>query len=153
MIEKGRPAHSSGAKRCRAMAERKTKPRPRDYVTLDVDFFTQDTIQDLIHEFGPAGPAVFLAIILAAKRATKGGLPPEKHGTVSLRYRAVARSTGVSDVEDVRRIVDAAVSLGLLVRIDDQTGDDEHFTVHLAKRDRWEAKTGAERMAKLRARP
>jgi hypothetical protein len=133
---------------------RRHKPRPRDWLTLDLEYLAQDTIQDLGHEFGPAGPLVFLAILLAAKRAATAGLPPDKQGCVTLRYRAVARGTFVPDVDVVRRIVSASVRLGLLEAIDSEDADDEHFTVRLAKWSAWEPRdsNAAARMRRSRER-
>ncbi len=59
------------------------KERPRDWITLDLDYLVQDTIRELASEFGPAGPLVFLSIVLAAKRAAKGGLAVERQGSLA----------------------------------------------------------------------
>jgi hypothetical protein len=129
------------------------KGRKRNFLQLDLDYFGQDTIQDLRDEFGSAGPAVFLDILLEAKRtALAGGLSPTKQGTVTLRYRAVARATG-ADADQVRRIVDAAVGNGLLTRIVN-SADDDRFTVRPAKWESWEPKdsAGAQRTRESRAR-
>jgi hypothetical protein len=136
------------------MGPAKHKERPRDWITLDLEYLAQDTIRDLGQKFGPAGPLVFLAILLAAKRAAKGGLAAKRQGTVSLRYRAVAQSAYVEDVEDVWRIVDTSVRLGLLVRLDEPTEDEDRFTVRLAKWQMWEVvdSGGAQRQRKSRAR-
>jgi hypothetical protein len=136
------------------MGPAKHKERPRDWITLDLEYLAQDTIRDLGREFGAAGPLVFLAILLAAKRAAKGGLAAKRQGTVSLRYRAVAQSAYVEDVEDVWRIVDASVRLGLLVRLDEPTEEEDRFTVRLAKWERWEVvdSSGSERQRRSKAR-
>ena len=129
------------------------KGRKRNFLTLDLDYFTQDTIEDLRDEFGTAGPLVFLAILIEAKRtALAGGLPPSKQGTVTLRYRAVARATG-AHADRVRGIVNAAVENGLLTRIDNMTPTDR-FTVRPAKWESWEPKdsAGARRVREHRAR-
>lgn len=42
------------------------------YARIDVDFFHKNTARKLLEEFGPAGPLVFIALILRAK----DGSPP-----------------------------------------------------------------------------
>jgi hypothetical protein len=136
-----------------AAKPKRYKGRKRNFLTLDLDYFAQDTIQDLRDEFGTAGPLVFLAILIEAKRtALAGGLPPSKQGTVTLRYRSVARMTGAA-ADEVRRIVAAAVANGLLTQTIDST-DDDRFTVRPAKWESWEPKdsAGAQRTRESRAR-
>src|SRR5690348_704261 len=103
------------------------KQRPRHFIALDVDFYGQDTIQDLIAKFRAAGPAAFLEIVLAAKAAALGGMPAAEHGTVELRYAVLARRTGLADAQEARHIVDYCVELGLLARADGPS-DPERFT-------------------------
>jgi hypothetical protein len=130
------------------------KERPRDWLTLDLEYLGQDTIRSLGREFGPAGPLVFLAILLSARRAAGGGRAVERQGTVNLRYSAVAESTFVGNVDDVRGIVEASVRLGLLERLDEATDDESRFMVRLVKWRMWEVvdSGGAQRQRRSRAR-
>lgn len=123
------------------------KTRPRPYVTLDRAFLAQDTIADLGERFGPAGPLVFLAIVLDGGYFTTA-LP---RGVVELRYRALEREAFTPE-EKVREIVAAIVEVGLLDEFEDMGGG--RFRARLAKFDRWESQpmTGAERTAAYRAR-
>lgn len=128
------------------------KERPRSWLTLDVDYFAQDSICELGDEFGPAGPVTFLVILTEAKRAALGGLPVTKQGRVSLRYRAVARTAFLGkDVELVRQIVEACVAMGLLELINT---DETRFEVRLAKWKSWETTDSgaAERQRRSRAK-
>jgi hypothetical protein len=132
-----------------------SRETPRGWVRLDVDFFDQDTIQDLGHQFGPAGPLLLQAIIIAAKKAKFGGVSPEREGVVSLRYRPLAHTAFIQDADEARRIVAALVRLGLLEPIEDEANNDERFTARLTKWKAWEPpapKTEAERKAEQRAR-
>jgi len=123
------------------------KVRPRPYTTLDRDYLSQDTVRELGERFGAEGPLVFLAIILGAGKVTTGGT----QGVVALRWTALAREA-FSTVKAVRRIVSAAIELGLLADLDEM--DAGRFSVRLAKFDSWESRprSGAERMAALRTR-
>jgi hypothetical protein len=100
---------------------------------LDLAFLAQDTIAELGEEFGAVGPLAFLAILLEAKTAAFGGIPPGQQGTVKVRYRALAR-LACTDAETARRVVARCAELGLLT----VNGDSEQFTCRLLKWSSWE---------------
>jgi hypothetical protein len=134
------------------MPSRETK---RAWAHFDIDFFDQDTIQDLGHEVGPAGPIVLMALVVAAKKAKFGGVSPEREGIVNLRYRPLAHTAFIQDADEARRIIDALVRLGLLELIENEANNDERFTARLTKWAEWEPpppKTEAERKAEQRAK-
>jgi hypothetical protein len=113
------------------------KDRPRGFLPLDLQYLSQDTIVELGEEFGAAGPLAFLVILLEAKAAAAGGLSPAKQGSLTMRYRALARQAYLTDAETARRIVAKAADLGLLLI---EGGDPQHFTARLVKWHRWEPK-------------
>jgi hypothetical protein len=122
------------------------KRRPRPFSTIDREYLHQDTVRELGERFGPAGPLIFMAIILEAGKALSGTAP----GEVELRFRALARLTFV-DVDIAREVVTAAAEVGLLA---DMKSDGERFRARLTKWGLWETKdrTGAQRSADYRAR-
>jgi hypothetical protein len=95
----------------------------------------QDTVIELGEDFGAAGPLAFLVILLAAKAAALGGLPPSKQGTVTMRYRALAREAYLPDAETARRIVTRCAELDLLLI---EAWDTQQFTGRLVKWAKWE---------------
>lgn len=121
------------------------KRRPRPHTTLDREYLSQDTIRELGQEFGPAGPLVFLAIILEAGKQTSGAA-----GTVELRYRALANLAS-TDAGTVRAVIAAAIRVDLLA---DVLEGAERFSARLTRWDIWESKdqTGAKRSAEYRER-
>jgi hypothetical protein len=125
------------------------KQRPRNFIPLDVDYLSQDTIRDLLDEFGPAGPLVFLAVILEAHKQALAG-NNDKQGEVSMRYRALGTTAGVNEAQ-ARAIVASTVTVGLATVESDADGK---FTIRLLKWSAWEAKdvTAARRQATARVR-
>lgn len=109
------------------------KARPRQWVSLDVDYFGQDTIVELRHGFGPAGPAAFVALILEArKQGSAGG----KKWTVELRYTALAGLVGCT-ADEAKGIVHLAAEVGLVAL---QGDDGRRFVATMLKADKWEPK-------------
>jgi hypothetical protein len=126
------------------------KARPRPYTTLDRDYLAQDTIRELGGEHGPAGPLVFLALILNAGKAISSQAP-DAIGRVEMRWRTLAGEAWVG-VEEAREIVRMAVDLDLVAEFVELDGG--RFSARLTKAARWESRplTGAERTAQWRER-
>ena len=126
------------------------KTRPRPYTTLDRDYLAQDTIRELGGEHGPAGPLVFLALILNAGKAISSQAP-EEVGRLEMRWKTLAGEAWVS-VDEAREIVRAAVDLDLVAEYVELDGG--RFSARLTKAARWESRplTGAERTAAWRER-
>jgi hypothetical protein len=122
------------------------KRRKRGFSPLDRDYLAQDTIGELGERFGPAGPLVFLAIILEAGKALSGTAP----GEVAMRFGALGRLAFVKP-DAARAVVVAAEEVGLL---DGLESNQDRFKARLAKWEEWEAKdpTSAQRSAEYRAR-
>lgn len=119
------------------------KQYPRPWCRLDREYLTQDRIRELGERFGPAGPLVFLAIILEAGKTSRAG-------EIEMRFAALARTSFV-DAENAQGIVVAAAEVGLL---DGLQRDAERFGARLTRWDAWEAKdpTAAQRSADFRVR-
>ncbi len=122
----------------------------RPWVKLDLSFLDQDRVRDLGRRFGAAGPLVLIAVITSAKQSAMAGLPPERQGTVSLRYGALQERAFVDSEDRAREIVQRLADCGLLTITDD---DDQRFTAHLARWDAWEPRdvNSAARQRKYRA--
>jgi hypothetical protein len=122
------------------------KARPRPWVSLDVAFLTQDTIMELRHGFGPAGPLAFLALILEARQQAGAG---GEAGLVALRYTALAGLVGCT-ADEAKGIVHLAAEIGLVALHGD---DGRRFTARMLKRESWEPKDplAAERQRRRRA--
>jgi hypothetical protein len=122
-------------------------PRPRNWAPIDLLYFSQDTVEELLDRFGCDGPAVLLWLILEAHTQAHAG-PRAKQGELSFRYAAIARRLRL-DEPRAREIVAACSVLGLL-DLDDQGA---RATARLLKWQRWEAKdlTAAERQARHRS--
>lgn len=104
------------------------KKRPRQYTTLDRDYLGQDTIEALGGAHGPAGPLVFLAVILNAGKASSA--------TVELRWATLAKESFVS-VETAQAVVGECVRLDLLADYEDRPRG--RFAATLTKASRWES--------------
>jgi hypothetical protein len=116
-------------------------------VALDVDYLTQDTIAELRHGFGAAGPLAFVALILEArKQGSAGG----EQGVVAMRYTALAGLVGCT-ADEAKGIVQLAAEIELVAL---QGADERRFTARMLKRDAWEPKDvrGAARKARQRTR-
>jgi hypothetical protein len=92
---------------------------------------------ELGEEFGAGGPLAFLVILLEAKAAAASGLSPARQGSLTMRYRALARMAYLTDADTARRVVAKAADLGLLLI---EGGDPQHSTARLVKWHRWEPK-------------
>jgi hypothetical protein len=119
------------------------KRRPRPWSPLDREYLAQDTIRELGQKFGPAGPLVFLALVLEAGKTPSGG-------RVEMRYRGLAQLAFV-DADKAREVIAAACKAELL---DEFEGDSDRFKAHLTRYDAWEARdpTSAQRSVDYRAR-
>lgn len=117
------------------------KVRPAPWVTLDVFYLGRASIRVLGEDFGPAGPLVFLHIIEEAKQAALSGTPVEQQGTVSLSYRAVAKTAFIPNEDLVRRIVAACVDEELIELLPEST--EKRFVARLVKWREWEPRDSA----------
>lgn len=117
----------------------KAMPRPRPWLPLDLDYLDQDTIRELLSEFGAAGPLIFIAILLEAGKQARAGLPVSQQGTMTARAAALAMKVG-SDAETVCRIVHRCVAIGLLELLDGSDLDAGRLVVRSLKRGPWEPK-------------
>jgi hypothetical protein len=124
---------------------------PRPWVRLDLAFLDQDTVRELGDTHGPAGPLTLLALIVQANSAALAGLPPERQGTLSIRYRALARSAFLDGPDSARRIVDHLIELGLVERTAD---DDQQCALRMTRWTKWEPKDirAASRQRRIRER-
>jgi hypothetical protein len=116
---------------------------------LDVDFWTQDTIEALRDGFGFDGPGVFLILLSEAHKQAHAG-PRAQQGTLELRWAALAQRARLKRAR-VEAIVRHAAALGLL----DLDGmDDERFVAHFSKWSKWEVRdvTNAEHKRRSRER-
>lgn len=109
-------------------------PSPRQWVKLDSEFLSQDTIIELRAEHGPAGPLVMLALILEKRRQ---GLAGKRDGSVEMRYGALAVAGGC-DKAQAEAVLRMAADLGLVVFEGPQ--DPLRFRVTLPKGAAWDAK-------------
>ena len=119
------------------------KRRKRPWSPIDREYLAQDTIRALGQRFGPAGPLVFLALVLEAGKTPSGGW-------VEMRYGALAQLAFV-EAGQARDVVAAACDQGLM---DGLVSDPQRFRGHLTRWEAWEAKdpTAAERQARARER-
>jgi 5-methylcytosine-specific restriction endonuclease McrA len=123
------------------------RKRSAPWFRLDADFLGDDRIIEIGEAFGPAGPAVFVALMGAAKTQNE-------NGTVRFGWRALARTCFLSDVDLAQQVVGACEDAGLLIV---KAFTDRGFTAEIVKWDLYqrppkEAKTPAERQQEWRDR-
>lgn len=106
--------------------------RPRPFVTLDVAYLAQDSIQDLRDEHGPGGPLLMLQLILQANDEIPA--KTKDFDVTGGRYRALARTVGVQAGE-ARSIMETVERLGLVERL--PVDDPERYRVRLLKWAVW----------------
>lgn len=123
---------------------------PRNWTRIDVAFYAQDTVVELVKRHGPAGPALLLALILSAKQQATSGIPVDQQGAVGLRWAALGRQVGV-EVEQVRAVFDTLAELEL-IEVKDSDGRRVH--ARLLKWEKWEPRDsgGAARQRGYRGR-
>jgi hypothetical protein len=117
---------------------RKSVPLPRSWFRFDLDYLQQDTIRDLLDEFGPVGPLLFFQILCEAKKADLAAVRPQsQQGVLSARASALARTVG-TDVETLWRLVSHAEGIGLLQVMDGTDQESGRLVARSLKRAAWE---------------
>jgi hypothetical protein len=127
------------------------KKRPRSWSPLDLDYFGRRRVQELAETHGQAGPLVWLAVILEAKKHAFLEKHPGRQGELFMRYTTLAEMTFCDSAEQAEAIVRTCIELRLLEPLELQ---DKRFHVRLTKWSKWESDdvNAAERKRQSRAR-
>jgi hypothetical protein len=92
---------------------------------VDADFYGDDRIVEVGEAHGPAGPAVFLALMGAAKAQNDAG-------TVRFGWRSLARTCFLPNADTAQQVVGACEDAGLLIV---KAITDRGFTAEIVKWD------------------